>query len=68
MFAGLIPFIGHAIDDYFVVFRERQNVEKLIKLVEEKLEEKKQAKEEEKRKKRRIVAKKGVKKPWYWPF
>lgn len=35
-FAWLIPFMGHIVDDYFVVFREPKNVEKVIKLIEQK--------------------------------
>lgn len=35
-FAWLIPFIGHAIDDYFVVFREPENIEKLLRMIEDK--------------------------------
>jgi len=35
-FAWLIPFIGHGIDDYFVVFREPENIEKLLKMIEDK--------------------------------
>ena len=40
-FAWLIPFIGHGVDDYFVVFRERDNIDILLRLIEEKVEEKK---------------------------
>jgi hypothetical protein len=45
-FAWLIPFIGHTVDDYFVVFSEPANVEKLLRLIEEKRKEKEQAKKE----------------------
>ena len=39
--AWLIPLIGFGIDDYFVVFREPKNIEKLLKIIEEKAEERK---------------------------
>lgn len=48
-FAWLIPFIGFSLDDYFVVFREPRNVEKLLKLIEEKNEKKKVVEKEEKK-------------------
>lgn len=52
MFSGLIPLIGWGVDDRFVVFRERQNVEKVIKLIEEASEAKHKAREEQKRQER----------------
>lgn len=50
-FAWLIPILGHGVDDYFVVFRERDNVEKLLRLIEEKDKEKRDAKKETHKKK-----------------
>lgn len=59
-FAWLIPFIGHKVDDYFVVFSEPANVEKLLRLIEEKRKEKEQAKKEK-------AEKAGAKKKWkFW--
>jgi hypothetical protein len=47
-FAWLIPFMGHIVDDYFVVFREPDNVEKVIQLIEQKNREKKEKEEKKK--------------------
>lgn len=47
-FAWLIPLIGHTIDDYFVAFREYENVERVLQLIEEKAAKKKADKEAEK--------------------
>jgi len=33
--AFMIPFFGYAIDDYMVAFQEPQNIEKLLKIIEE---------------------------------
>ena len=44
--AWLIPLIGHAVDDYFVVFSDTNNIEKLLNLIEEKKKEKDKAKKE----------------------
>ena len=44
--AWLIPFVGHVVDDYFVAFSEPANIEKLLRLIEEKRKEKEQAKKE----------------------
>jgi len=44
--AWLIPFVGHAVDDYFVVFSDTNNIEKLLNLIEEKKKEKDKAKKE----------------------
>lgn len=62
--AGMIPLVGYTVDDFIVPFRESENVEKVIKLIELKTEERK-IKEDIKKKKRIRVKKK---KPWYWPF
>jgi hypothetical protein len=40
-FAWLIPLLGHTLDDYFVAFREYENVERVQKLIEEKASKKK---------------------------
>jgi len=39
--SGLIPLIGYSIDDLFVAFRERENVEKVLQLIEARIDEKK---------------------------
>jgi hypothetical protein len=64
--APLIPFIGYSVDDFIVPFRERENVEKVIKLIELKAKERDEKEKERKRKTKLIKVKK--KKPWYWPF
>ena len=62
--AGMIPLVGYTVDDLIVPFRESENVEKVIQLIESKTEERNR--KEEIKKKKMIKVKK--KKPWYWPF
>ena len=45
-FAWLIPLIGHGLDDYFVVFQEPKNIEKLLKLIEKKRQATREAKKD----------------------
>lgn len=66
MLAIMIPLIGYTIDDLIVPFRESENVEKVINLIEIKTKERDDKIKEEKAKKKLIKVKK--KKPWYWPF
>ena len=66
MLAGMIPLIGYTVDDLIVPFRESENVEKVVKLIEKKTEERNIKINEEKARKKLIKVKK--KKPWYWPF
>ena len=78
MFSGLIPIIGYGVDDHFVAFRETKNIEKVVKLIEEKSEVRDQAKKTEKQKNKRRRRRRmkttrktledSDKKPWYWPF
>ena len=44
--AWLIPFLGYGVDDYFVAFRERDNIDTLLRLIEAKVKEKKKLSEE----------------------
>ena len=53
-FAWLIPFIGHTVDDYFAIFREPENIEKLLRLIEEKNKEKMEKDKGDKGKKRKF--------------
>lgn len=66
MLAGMIPLIGYSLDDLIVPFRESENVEKVIKLIDLKTKERNDKRKEEKAKKKLSKVKK--KKPWYWPF
>ena len=66
MLAPLIPLIGYTFDDFIVPFRDPQNVDKIMQLIEQKIEEKKEKAREKKRKTKLVKVKR--KKPWYWPF
>jgi len=66
MLAPLIPLIGYKFDDFIVPFRDPNNVDKIMQLIEQKIEEKNEKVREKKRKIKLVKVKR--KKPWYWPF